>query len=170
MDLYRDGTYPITSIFPDIITYISRAASPFLQTRSPGVKIRSFIFRTRSCRNSGWHFCKKVTWWKNKINNNNHQLNSKLTTSGHLSNTTQKPGTNKKSYKKEWSPSLLFFLTLLNVSKFTWRAISVFSLSGSKVKELRTPPPVLIWPLLVKHKEFCLTSLFEEIMFADLLE
>ena len=54
--------YPITSMTPEMMTYISRAGSPFLQTMSPGVKMRSFILSTRSCRNSGWHFCRNVTW------------------------------------------------------------------------------------------------------------
>ena len=74
LEAFHDHSYPITSIFPSIMTYISRATSPFLQTRSPGVNILSFICSTRWCRNSGWHFCKNVTLEIKKWSLNNVKI------------------------------------------------------------------------------------------------
>ena len=45
------------------------------------------------------------------------------------------------------SVSLIYWFTFLRVSRFTCRAISVFSLFGSNVREFKSPPPVLIRPL-----------------------
>ena len=46
-------------------------------------------------------------------------------------------------------------ITFLSVSRFTWRAISVFSLSGSRPSELMSPPPVIL-PLLEEKKKYYL--------------
>lgn len=43
--------------------------------------------------------------------------------------------------------------TFLSVSKFTCKAISVFSLLGSRVREFKSPPPVLIRPLNKKKEK-----------------
>jgi hypothetical protein len=45
----------MTSRTPSAMINISRATSPRRQIMSPGVKMDARIFRTRSCRNSGWH-------------------------------------------------------------------------------------------------------------------
>jgi len=45
----------MTSRIPSAMMNISRATSPFLQIKSPGVNMYAFIFRTKSWRNSGWH-------------------------------------------------------------------------------------------------------------------
>ena len=54
----------MTSRRPSAMMNISRATSPLRQMRSPGVKMNAFIFSTRSCRNSGSHSWKIVTWTK----------------------------------------------------------------------------------------------------------
>lgn len=48
----------------------------------------------------------------------------------------------------------LQLITFRSVSRLTCRAISVFSLLGSNVRELRSPPPVLIRPLKQNTDDF----------------
>lgn len=59
----------------------------------------------------------------------------------------------KISWNRMMKVIIKWMFTFLSVSKFTCKAISVFSLLGSRVREFKSPPPVLIRPLNKKKKK-----------------
>lgn len=58
----------------------------------------------------------------------------------------------KISWNRMTKVIIKWMFTFLSVSKFTCKAISVFSLLGSRVREFKSPPPVLIRPLNKKKE------------------
>lgn len=116
----------IISTRPSAMMNISLATSPWRHIKSPGVNMYAFIFNTRSCKNSGWHSWKMVTY---ETMQKGREIGQKLDIDDLIYyKWCEKIAENKTT------------LTLLRVSKLTWIASSVFSLSGRRPNELISEP------------------------------
>ncbi len=118
----------MTSNMPSAIMNISRATSPFLHIKSPGVNMKAFILSTKSCKNSGWHSWNMVTWNESFLHLIYH-------------------------FWETFNFFLVFSLmqncTFFKTLKLTCNASSVFNLSGNKPKAVFISPPPWIRPLKI---------------------